>query len=280
MFTAALAAFFVVGCGGGGNTGSSGQTVPIPAQTKTALAKTAQGALMFGQTRTTGGFGQKQQVAALYTALGRLAIDSFGNPGRATAGWTYDPVSGFYYQFTNQTQTSVRVLLSTGGTTNNAGYIDVTRLSGGNGVFPASARLDLHMILLGSNITGPFTVTFFDNTFQNWREQMSISSSSPAVNITCDLTGSPTAITGTLGFSGGGVTVNFTNIVATSTRVTANFTGTGGLHGDVVLNADNSGRVTVVDSLGTWILSWDTSYLGTLTSPSGKAINIGSLLSY
>jgi hypothetical protein len=273
------------GCGGGGGGGASSNNQPATGQTATqAAAKTA---VLYAAGQTVGvgatspaamqngapagGFGVPIDVRVAELLAGRLQDLS-----RSSSSWSALGSTSYYYQIQSETSTSATLLLSTNGTSNNAGYISMTVTEGANGTYPIAANVNLHLVLPAGTVNGSDTITILDSS-GDFNFKGSESCSTLGTSASYNLSYQSGQLTGTLSGTSGGNTVTFTNLVDSSSGFSANFSD-GSVTGSINVNPDGSGSATATDGSGQWTLTWDSSLNYTLTSPSGKVTtgNLGS----
>ena len=251
---------------GGGNP-------PAAMNGKSAAVTSAEGALLFSKTRSGSGLITKASGSRL-PALIDIAKTTFNLWSPVSTGWTYNSQLKIYTRLTNITTNSVTVEFSTDGTTNDAGNVKITRLYGGFGTYPESARLDFDLILGQTTITGPLTLVVNDSGWNDVAVQMNLVSTNPPIGVASDVHAVGNSVTGDLSFSRSGfVVISLTNVSYSPAGFAANF-ATQGVTGDVTVNADGSGIVHSVDSSGAWTVSWDTNQNATCTAPNGMTSSV------
>lgn len=272
----------LLGCGGSG--GSTGGTLPASVSAKTAVIVASQGAVLYqgAAVSTAAAFRPAIQSVSVVTPLYAWLASAARQAGSAEvvpASWTPIGGTGLYFETGTISGLSTTLLLSTNGTSNNAGTLTVT-LKSLPGVFPEKIGLNLNLILPSQTITATGQITLNDNSGKNYTMTLTVASSLSNVTLSVTLTnvnGDPSVA---MTVHKGSVTIVYVDVKATDSGLTASFTVTG-VTGTVNLNADGSGSAQADDGTGQWTITWDMNESATLTSPTGVTVTgaLGSLSS-
>lgn len=275
---AAAISIVLAGCGGGGGGGGVSTKPSVQVTGQAAVVTAAQSAVayssglsQFGSLPLAKHSDASGNVVPLAVQAAEAAAAKF-KPGsmmpHTSQTWT-ELVPGIWYEIVGETNTTAEFLLSTDDSTNNAGYIDLS-VVGTVGTYPETILAKVDIILENQTLTGKETIVFFDDTGLDFTNTAVISVSPANVTYTVNLAGSNGQIEITsFAATKTDVMVGFSNIVANSSGMTANFS-VGNVAGTVTVNPDGSGSAEAVDSTGTWTLTWDASQNATLTSPTGQ----------
>ena len=272
----------LTGCGGGG---SGTPAVQVTVNGQAGAVSAAQGAILYAGTEAGGAvspqiarFATTSGFAPLSRTLATISLKAFRSSRANTTGWTSISGTDLYYEVGRQTATTAQILLSTNGTSNNAGYIDETLVSGANGSYPIVIQATIHIIFPSQTITGSETLTIDDNSGGDFSITAKEHSSSSGVTVSISLTVQGGQVTQeSMSITKQNLEVTYSDISATSSGFSSDFS-VGAVNGNVTVNTDNSGNASATDNTGTWNLTWDANLNATLTAPDGT-VTSGTLTS-
>jgi hypothetical protein len=275
-FGAALCASVLVfsvslaGCGGGGdngggnnNGGNSQQRSRSASAVTVQSARTAVASLI--AARRFGGGGRKVNFAHLSKLTRQFS-----------EGLEYDEDYGLYYNFvqTNDTAFRVNYYEDEAGSV-GAGFIEFAQI----GETSARIKYDIRSGLEPQS--GELTIVADDESGETGRITGSIRDASSntltAFNLRSNADGTTT---GEMSATEDGVTVRFTNLVIYEDGRLASDIEFGEIRGRIQQNADESGRLELFASDGTYVAEYDAEGRGTLTEPNGTVTNIDDFDTY